>query len=161
MLVGFSLALWDSNQARSFDKFASFCPDQTAHKVMNTASVTLLWMAQRCCSPHLFQACWLLELCTYPTLAHSACRCFCLLFHSAGYWSPGGQTQPCKACGFGYTSPPGATSVEQCSVVNACPAGTVFRSEVSSGRDEASGLLDCVCKPGHGSSTGSGPCRLW
>jgi len=74
----------------------------------------------------------------------------------AGTYAPGGNTQPCKQCAFGYTSAAGSTSEEQCYSVNACPAGTELRMLASA----PSSVNDCVCKPGYGSSTGRGPCQL-
>lgn len=88
----------------------------------------------------------------HPTNACKACP--------PGYWSPGGRVQPCKPCGFGYTSPEGAESADQCVAINACPAGTNFRDAVLRGGLVPTGLQDCVCKPGHGSVTGSAPCKL-
>jgi len=73
----------------------------------------------------------------------------------AGTWAPGGDTQACRHCGFGYTGPEGATSRQQCFAVNACPAGTAYKD----GADKATSVVDCVCKPGHGTA-GSGTCRL-
>lgn len=74
-----------------------------------------------------------------------------------GTWSPGGSTQPCISCGFGYSSPEGSKSQQQCVPVNACPAGTEYRDGAV---DRAFSISDCVCRPGFGSPTGSGICRL-
>jgi len=75
----------------------------------------------------------------------------------AGTFAAGGSTQHCIPCGFGFTSADGSTSAEQCMPVNACPAGTDYRD---SNVDKAFSPHDCVCKPGYGSTTGTGICRL-
>jgi hypothetical protein len=121
-----------------------------------------------CCVPVL---CCAVPCCAVLCCAVLCCAVLCCVQLAAGnlptdackvcpkgYWSSGGQTQPCKSCGFGYTSPEGASSAEQCVAVNACPAGTVFRDGIPRGM--ATGPLDCVCAPGHGSVTGAGPCKL-
>lgn len=84
-----------------------------------------------------------------PTDACSMCP--------AGTFAAGGNTQPCRPCRFGYTSPAGAVSEEQCVPTNACPVGTELLKDA---KDPVS-VGDCVCKPGYGaSSDGSRSCQL-
>lgn len=59
-----------------------------------------------------------------------------------GTWSSGGDTSPCVPCGFGYTSPEGATCAEECYPINACPPGTLMP------KYGASSARECVCMPG-------------
>lgn len=74
----------------------------------------------------------------------------------AGTFATGGDTQPCRPCKFGYTSPVGSTSEDQCYPTNACPIGTVLETYA----DSPASVTDCVCKAGYGSSTGTGGCQL-
>lgn len=74
-----------------------------------------------------------------------------------GSWSPGGDTNPCIPCDFGYTSPEGATCAEECYPVNACPPGTIMP------KYGASSAMECVCLPGgcHKLMIGSAMCDFW
>ena len=74
----------------------------------------------------------------------------------AGTFSPGGSTQPCVPCGFGYSSPEGATTEALCVPVNACPAGMKISGD---GKARAFNMRDCVCQAGFGAVAGSGICR--
>lgn len=58
----------------------------------------------------------------------------------------------CCAC-----SPEGSTSEGACYTTNACPSGTESHPLIKT----PSSLSECVCKPGYGSPTGSGICRIW
>ena len=75
-----------------------------------------------------------------------------------GTWSRGGGTGPCVSCGYGFTSPEGSWSENQCYESNACPAGTEYLKEFDFGDDLS--VQDCVCKPGFGYEEGTNICRL-
>lgn len=103
-----------------------------------------------------------------PPGAVSAAQCVCIAGYGGGatpqhacsicrvgFWAPGTDTQPCIPCGWGYTSPEGSCSDDECIPANACPAGTEYYSTVT----KAFSFEDCVCKPGFGSFTGKGVCH--
>jgi len=103
-----------------------------------------------------------------PPGAVSAAQCVCIAGYGGGAtpqhacsicrvgsWAPGIDTQPCIPCGWGYTSPEGSCSEDECIPANACPAGTEYYSTVT----KAFSFEDCVCKPGFGSFTGKGVCH--
>jgi hypothetical protein len=58
-----------------------------------------------------------------------------------GTWAPGGTTEACKACGWGFTSAAAASSKEQCVAVHECPAGQLAPPGAVS-------VKQCGCKPG-------------
>jgi hypothetical protein len=118
------------------------CGSRPCHCSHQHATMTLP-VRRRCCC-----CCWYAG----GETPHSACH-IC----PAGSWSPGGTTQPCIPCGFGYSSTEGATAGAACIPVNSCPAGTDYRQHDP---EKAFTQADCVCKPGYGSPTGSGICRL-
>lgn len=66
-----------------------------------------------------------------------------------GTYSQGGSLEDCKACPFGYTSAPGATSGEDCKpVAQTCPVGQTAPSNAVSQEQ-------CGCLPGFGGVCGS------
>jgi hypothetical protein len=60
-----------------------------------------------------------------------------------GTWSAGTDTEACRSCGWGFTSPTAATRADQCVAVHACPEGQVAPPGAVSGEQ-------CACKPGFG-----------
>lgn len=76
-----------------------------------------------------------------------------------GTYSANIGIERCVPCGFGFTSPYGATGPEECYPVDQCPAGTQPTGETLDLGGPHS-AMECTCKPGYGSVTGEGSCHL-
>jgi hypothetical protein len=72
----------------------------------------------------------------------------CQICPVGSYGLPGAGLQPCFSCGFGSTSPEGASSSLDCYAVNQCPVGMWIPPGSIS--DPPSSAAECICKGGYG-----------